>query len=850
MTPAMQQYVQIKSDYPDHIVLFRMGDFYETFYDDAKNVSVILGITLTARDREKKVPMAGIPYHALDNYLTKLIDANQKIVLVEQLEDPKKAQGIVKRGIVKIFTPGTTFDRESRKNNFLFCIFKNQEIYEVAFSDISEGIIYYAEFESFTDLINNLVISDPKEIIYSQNNFEEKEIKSIKSNLKKSLVSSVHESYFTNSEFTKEITDSLLKKVQKTNSKSIKGLLNYFVQTQRTKLGHINELRVYGIRDFMKLDASVISSLEIFEGQRQDAIPLIKILDFTSTGGGSRLLRKWLATPLIDVNKIQSRQNKIYEIRNLGKDNIQKNQRKLSQIYDLNRIATKIGLKTANARDLRNLVDSVKSTFTFIEELKRNTNLSSFSEYIEIIESEIKKSQKILSEIHNTLTDFPPITVREGGMIKSGISAELDELYIIKNGGKEWLSEFEKSEIKRTNINTLKVRFNKVFGYYIEVSKGQSVKVPDEYIRKQTLVNAERYITPELKEYEAKVLAAEEKINILEFEIFSNILEKAFEIIPSIQKIYQIISEFDVIHSLAYVSINEEWTLPEVADNYEIIIENGRHPVVESMLKKDGKLFVKNSFSIDKSSSLQIITGPNMGGKSTFLRQIALIVLLAQIGSFVPADNAKIGIVDRIFARIGASDNLSQGESTFMVEMLESANILTNLSAKSLIILDEVGRGTSTFDGMSIAWAICEFLAQKGCKTIFATHYHELTDLSSKYTNVKNLAIKVAEYNGEIIFLHQIISGRADKSYGIHVAKLAGVPEKVINSAKKVLKILEKEKNKLQPKPQDLFSIDIDEQNTEENNKIIEILKNIDINTTSPIEALQILHELKKQIEK
>lgn len=852
MTPAMQQYMQIKSDYPDYIVLFRMGDFYETFYEDAKKASSILGITLTARDREKKIPMAGIPYHALDNYLEKLMEANQKVVLVEQLEDPKKAVGIVKRGIVKIFTPGTAFEKESKRNNYLFSIYRNNNKFECAFADIIEGIIFSITFETFNDLLSNLIITDPKEIIYLKNHFSEKELKSLKSNLKRTLFSSIHETYFSGKNYEKNITPLLQLKLKKFQSQSINALLNYFVETQRTDLGHINELRVYGVKDFMKLDANVIASLEIFEGQRQDAVPLIKIIDNTVTHGGAKLLRQWLSSPLINLEKIRDRQFKIATIKNFGRETIVSNQSKLAEIHDLNRIATRIGLKTANARDLRNLVDSIKSVFEFASQLKAQSNIEPIVQIIDELEKEIKSSQKVLSKIHQTIVDMPPITVREGNMIRSGFSPELDELRSIKNNSKEWLKNFEMEEIQKTKIPTLKVRYNKVFGFYIEVSKGQSKNVPENYIRKQTLVNAERYITPELKEYEAKILTAEDRINSLEYEIFLNLLEESNSIIFSIQKIYQIISEFDVLHSFALVAITNNWVLPNINNGFDINIENGRHPVVENILTKEGKLFVKNSYFADKNSSLQIITGPNMGGKSTYLRQIALIVLLAQVGSFVPADKAEIGIVDQIFTRIGASDNLSLGESTFMVEMLESAHILNNSTSKSLILLDEVGRGTSTFDGISIAWAICEYLALKGCKTLFATHYHELTDLADKFPNIKNLAIKVAEYQGEIIFLHQIIPGRADKSYGIHVAKLAGVPDKVIVTAQKVLKILEKEKNKLQPKPQDLFSSDnyYSDNSKIDAEKIINRLKNIDINMISPIEALNLLQELKNSIEK
>ena len=854
MTPAMQQYAQIKSEYTDHLLLFRMGDFYETFYEDAKVASQILGITLTARDKEKKVPMAGIPFHALDSYLPKLIAANQKVVLVEQLEDPKKAVGVVKRGIVKIFTPGTThINSDLRKNLFLASVnFTAEKLYEISFVELNEGIIHHIALKNLDDFYNNLQVLDPKEIILPKNLQNNLEISKIKEKVKKSLLSYLDISFFENINFSQDlISEDILKASKKSNSRSIFGLLNYLYETQRTNLGHISSIKEYSLKNYVKLDYNVIRNLELLEGQRPDSVPLLTIIDHCSTLGGSRLLRQWLVTPLISLESIKLRQRLVNSFHSFGNDLIKNTQTELKQIHDLARISSKIGLSSANARDLRNLIDSVRIIFQIISDLKKHPQISTDLENLcNQILKEIKESQEILSEINNTIVDMPPLTVREGGMIKPEYNIELSELYKLKNGGKEWIKEFEINEIKKTGINTLKVRFNKVFGYYIEISKGNISKAPENYIRKQTLVNAERFITPELKEYEAKVLSAEDQINNLEYQIFNNLLAKTKEIIPSIQRISSILSEIDIYCCLAYIALNEDWILPQVTEDFGIYIENGRHPVVEKFLKNSGKLFVKNSFHSDKNCALQIITGPNMGGKSTYLRQVALIVLLAQIGSFVPASKAEIGIVDQIFTRIGASDNLSAGESTFMVEMLEASSIIKNASKRSLIILDEVGRGTSTFDGMSIAWAICENLAELGCKTLFATHYHEITELANKYPNIKNLAVKVIDYNGEIVFMHQIYQGIADKSYGIHVAKLAGMPESVLKKSEKVLRLLEKEKNKLQPQPQDLFieeTDSLDDTNflTED---ILKELKNINIERLSPLEALQIIDKWKKLI--
>lgn len=850
MTPAMQQFLQIKSDYQDHIVLFRMGDFYETFYEDAKTAAQILGITLTARDKEKKVPMAGIPFHALDNYLPKLIDANQKVVLVEQLEDPKKAVGVVKRGIVKIFTPGTApITKELRKNIFIAAIDFSDKNYKLFFTDLNEGTIKYIFFNKEEDLLNNLFVLDPKEILLSSSDsfFTEKFNKQLlaKGKLLSYLKSNFFDSLFDESSFT-----SLQKDIKNINEKGLIALLNYLIETQRTNLSHFSRIEKLSFDKFLKIDHTAFQNLEIFEGQRKDSTSLFQIIDKCSTNSGSKTLRLWLQRPLLDLKEIQSRQSIIQNFRDFGIDEINSLRSDLSDLSDLTRIMSRVGLGSANAKDLRALVSNIGIIFTLCNKILSKNLIPELQEKLEKINKNIKTSQKLLSKINKTIREDPPFSIREGGMISSGISPELDEFIQLRDGGKEWLKNFEKEQLERTKLSSLKVRFNKVFGYYIEISKAQAEKAPDDFIRKQTLVNAERFITTELKEYEVKVLSADENICKLEYEIFSSLLEETKSILQEIQTIAEEIAEVDVLLNLAFISINSKWTRPEISEVFSINIEGGRHPVIEELLQREGKPFVKNNYVSSSDSSLQIITGPNMGGKSTYLRQNAIIVILAQIGSFVPADKASISIVDKVFTRVGASDNLSAGESTFMVEMLEAANILKNATSKSLVILDEIGRGTSTFDGMSLAWAICEFVSEIGCKTIFATHYHELTELSNKLQNIKNFNVKVVEYNGEIVFMHQIIPGKADRSYGIHVAKLAGLPSKVISNANRILKLLEKEKNKLQPKPQDLFSIPAEE-SSQENNldseylEIIEKIKNLEINNVSPLEALQILSEMK-----
>lgn len=853
MTPAMQQFHEIKSQYPDHIVLFRMGDFFETFYEDAKRASEILGITLTARDRERKVPMAGIPFHALDNYLAKLVEENQRVVIVEQLENPKEAKGVVKRGIVKIVTPGTnTLENETKQNNYLLALSHERGIYTIVFTDLIEGVIYRSDFRDQKDFQNNILLLNPREILIDKNIAIEtlctkdyvSKIKHLINSIDSQLFISLHDA----SKFTREI-----QKITKENPvAALNALLNYLAETQKTDLQHVTKIITISTNTHMNLDVNAVRNLELVEGNRKGSLSLFALLDECKTTSGSKKLKTWLLSPLLSKEKIEERLHSIQSLRDVGLSQIEEIQEYLFKIHDLYRISSKIGLSTANARDLRNTVESIRQIFACNNLIKKLTLSERIGEITEQLDHEIKKSQGILAEIDRIIREDPPLSVRDGNMIRSGIDSDLDTLHNLKSGGKDWLKNFEQEEIKKSGIPTLKVRFNKVFGYYIEVSKGQSSKVPDYFIRKQTLVNAERYITPELKEQEAAILGADDRVRKIEYDIFISLLEKVKGCIPHLQRINDLISELDIYLALAVISLRENWVKPEITESNGIMIENGRHPVIEHLLSNEGKLFIKNNVTLDTQKSLQIITGPNMGGKSTFIRQVALITLMAQIGCFVPADRAEIGIVDRIFTRVGASDNLSQGESTFMVEMLETAEILQNATQRSLIILDEIGRGTSTFDGMSIAWAICEHIQSLGAKTLFATHYHELTELANKYPSVKNLAVKVIDYNGEIIFMHQIIDGKADKSYGIHVAKLAGLPDSVVKNSEKILKLLEKEKNKLQPRPQDLFA-DSEELNNPETmpdelQSVVDQIKNININTLAPLEALQLLSELQKKL--
>ncbi|MCM8783891.1 MAG: DNA mismatch repair protein MutS [Candidatus Omnitrophica bacterium] len=863
-TPMINQYLEIKKDYPDSILLFRLGDFYEMFFEDAKIASRVLNITLTSREagKNRRVPMCGVPYHAVDNYLSRLLNEGFKAVIVEQVEDPKLAKGIVKREVVRVVTPGTlTTDNLLRSsfNNYIVALNKKENLFGLAIADISTGEFRITEVDAIERFLAEIFRLEPKEVLVPHAfKGDESFQKSFLSVLPKSIT------YYEDWLFSYETAYNFL--IRHFNVESLLGfgcdglevaigcagaLIKYLEETQKSSPRHINRLSFYSISDYMLLDYATQRNLELVknlsEGAKENT--LFYILDRTLTPMGKRLLSQWLLQPLKDTKVINRRLDAVDEF--CKNSSLRHSLReKLEHIQDLERFASRISLKITSPKDLVSLANSLK----VVKEIKREISQVN-SSILKEIQERLDCIEEVINLIERAIVDEPPHSLREGGIIKGGFNKELDELREVLRGGKSWIADLQKREIQRTGINSLKVGFNKVFGYYIEVTKPNLKFVPSDYIRKQTLVNCERFITPELKEYEAKILNAEEEIDILEYRIFTDILDKLSQFVPKIQEAARNISLLDCFSSLAEVALRNHYNRPEVNDGYEIYIEEGRHPVIEINLGTNK--FVPNDTLLDSEDNrFLIITGPNMAGKSTYIRQVALIVLLAQIGFFVPAKKAKIGVVDRIFTRIGAHDVLAKGLSTFMLEMIETANILNNATDRSLVILDEVGRGTSTLDGLSIAWAICEFIHNYlKARTLFATHYHELTELSLTLKGVKNYNISVKEWEDEVIFLYKLVEGGCDKSFGIHVARLAGVPQEVIRRAKEILsnleinslgkdslpKLAKSEIEKLKEKQLDLFG--------NLSPSLIDELKQIDLDKITPLEAMLKLKDLQRRIE-
>ncbi len=760
-TPMIEQYLEIKKQYQDCILFFRLGDFYEMFFDDALIASRDMEITLTKKacGNGDFAPMCGVPYHAVDVYVSKLIEKGHKIAICEQITDPKDTKGIVEREVIRIITPGTVLSSDmldETSNNFLMCIMVG-DTYDCSWVDISTGEFFAMEIGGDSkeeQLLAEITKIHPKEII-SNIDFSDKKI----------CLSSIY---------------------CKANN-AIDNILAYLKETQKRDINHLSEIKIIHVGDVMCLDKATVKNLEITETlfERQTQGSLLGVLNYCKTAMGSRKMKSWLKEPLLKLNLIQERLDAVESLVNdiILRNNVRE---ELKPIYDLERLTSRIATGTANARDLIALKNSIASLPDLKIDLENSTNklLISYSKQI----SDFKDLFNILDA---AIVEDPPFIIREGNMIKSGFSKELDELVNSVSDKTSWIASLEAVEKEKTGIRTLKVGYNKVFGYYIEISKSFINQVPDYYIRKQTLVNAERFITSELKDAESIVLNAKEKINGLEYQIFKELCAKILNLTKEIQKTSAAVAAIDVLCSFAEASVKHGYCKPKISNNDKIIIRKGRHPVIETFVQ-DAQ-FVSNDVYLDKkNSSLLLITGPNMSGKSTYMRQLALIVLMAQAGCFVPAEEAEIGICDRIYTRIGASDNLAMGQSTFFVEMSELAFILNTATEKSLVILDEIGRGTSTYDGLSIAWAVVEKLTKPECKvrTLFATHYHELTSLSEEIKGIKNLNVDVSEENGNIIFLHKIIDGSASKSYGIHVAKLAGVPQSVLDSANEKLNML------------------------------------------------------------
>ncbi|MFH5958343.1 DNA mismatch repair protein MutS [Clostridium perfringens] len=803
LTPMMRQYFEIKENYKDCILFFRLGDFYEMFFEDAETAARELELVLTGRDcgLEKRAPMCGIPFHASNSYIGRLVAKGYKVAICEQVEDPKFAKGIVKRDVIKVITPGTYTDSsfvEETKNNYIMTIYADLERNRcsLAITDISTGDFLATEGELEKGVILDEISKfNPKEIILLDS-LDQELIKDITLTTP-ALISRKPIEYFE--EKFEEVLNNQFG--EKSNSlslmikKSSNALVKYILDTQKISLTNINDIEVYSLVDFMTIDLSSRRNLELTENLREKSKKgsLLWVLDKTETSMGSRMLRRWIEEPLVNKEKITLRLNAVEELFNdLSLNDSLKEA--LHDIYDIERILGKISNKNANAKDLIALKTSI-GKIPNVKGIIENCTSSLLKNY----HHNLDDLRDIYELLEKSIKEDPSLTLKDGDLIKDGFNSEIDELRLAKTNGKDWISSLENREREFTGIKSLKVGFNKVFGYYIEISKANYSSIPEgRYIRKQTLANAERFITPELKEIEEKLLGASEKLCSLEYDIFLDIRNEVENHIDRLKTTAKIIAELDCISNLAFVALENDFIKPEINEDGETKIENGRHPVVEKVIPKGE--FIPNDTIINKDDNqLLIITGPNMAGKSTYMRQVAIITLMCQIGSFVPASKANISVVDKIFTRIGASDDLAGGKSTFMVEMWEVSNILKNATENSLVLLDEVGRGTSTYDGLSIAWSVIEYICKNKnlrCKTLFATHYHELTKLEGEIHGVRNYSVAVKEVDNNIIFLRKIIEGGADQSYGIEVAKLAGIPDEVINRAKEILETLEMESSK------------------------------------------------------
>jgi DNA mismatch repair protein MutS len=855
----IKQYLSIKEEYPDTILFYRMGDFYEMFFEDAQVASRVLEITLTSRNKkdESPVPMCGVPHRAVSGYIARMIDHGYKVAVCDQIEDPATAKGLVKRDVVRVITPGMILDEaflDKRSNNFILAVARHGEVFGLSYLDISTGVFRLAESGDLAALIDESLRISPREVLLAESAKTDPAMNTIREALLERSIT-----YLADSAFEHKRCYSLLTEQFKTISlegfgceglaagvRAAGALVFYVRETQKQKIELFTRLETYALDQYLLVDDLSCRNLELEKNIRAGTRrgTLIGIIDHTKTAMGARLLKLWLRYPLIKIEDIQQRLEAVAET----KSNIESRQgirEYLKSVFDIERVGSKIVMGHANARDLialkrsllalpqiQKMVSTLKSTLFQWDE-----NLNPLYELAEVIENAIRE-------------DAPP-TINEGGMVKAGYHNGLDELVKISQDGKGWLANLEAQERKATGITTLKVRYNKVFGYYIEVPKSRASDVPVNYVRRQTLVNAERYITDELKTFETKVLNAEDQRAALELEIFNEIRQKIVENYKNLQSAARFLARLDCLLNLAEVADQNDYCRPEMTVDGHIYIEDGRHPVVEKMIT--GERFVPNTVSMDnETNQILIITGPNMAGKSTVLRQVALLVIMAQMGSFIPAKKASISVVDRIFTRVGALDNLSQGQSTFMVEMQETANILNNAGEHSLIIMDEIGRGTSTYDGLSIAWAVVEYLHdlhQTGVKTLFATHYHELTDLAQQKQRVKNYNIAVKEWNDEIIFLRKLVEGATNRSYGIQVARLAGIPGTVINRSKKILYRIEnkeqdltdalsdKETGKNAPQQMGLFG--------KKDHFFVEKLSKLDISKMTPLEALNYLNELR-----
>jgi len=857
-TPLMKQYNEIKRKYPDACLLFRVGDFYETFGEDAVRASKILGITLTKRGAgsETETALAGFPHHSINTYLPKLVKAGLRVAICDQLEDPKMTKTIVKRGVTELVTPGVSMNDEvlhSKTNNFLASIYFGKKAIGISFLDVSTGEFLTAQgTEDYIDkLLQNF---NPSEVLIPKNN---------KNDFKERFGEEYHNFYLEDWVYKEDYAFETL--TNHFQTVSLKGfgieelsegiiasgaILYYLSETQHNKLQHISAIQRIAEDAYVWMDRFTIRNLELYHSYNPNAVTLLDVIDRTLSPMGGRLIKRWLALPLKDINKIKSR----HEVVSYWKDNqtiLKEIQHQIKQISDLERLISKIATGKVSPREVVYLRESLDAIIPI-----KKIALESPQEAVKVIGDKLHDCELLREKIKTTLNQDAPVAIAKGNAIAKGVNSELDDLRAISTSGKDYLEGIEKRESENTGISSLKISFNNVFGYYIEVRNTHKDKVPSDWIRKQTLVNAERYITEELKEYESKILGAEEKIYKLESELFEQLVAWITTYIKQVQLNANLVAQLDCLTSFAQLAIENKYVCPELDETFELDIKNGRHPVIEKQLPV-GTPYIANDVYLDRETQqLIMITGPNMSGKSAILRQTALIVLLAQMGSFVPADQVRMGVIDKIFTRVGASDNISMGESTFMVEMNETASILNNLSDRSLILLDEIGRGTSTYDGISIAWAIAEFLHEHPSKpkTLFATHYHELNEMSELLPRIQNFNVAVKELKDTVLFIRKLVKGGSAHSFGIHVAKMAGMPQTVILKAQKLLKKLEKDHSgdalagiKAEKEQMQMSFFNLDDPLLEE---IKEEILSLDINTLTPIEAMMKLNEIKRMLTK
>ena len=848
-TPMMEQYYQIKEQYPDAFLFYRVGDFYELYEDDAVKGAQILELTLTHRSNksENPIPMAGVPHMAVDSYVNTLVEKGYKVAICEQLEDPKKAKGMVKRGIIQLVTPGTKMAQgpdDSQESNYLTSVVEKAGGYGLAYSDLSTGEIFATHVKHYTEVVNELLSLRTREVVFAGKLNASDRDSLQKANITVSEPAELEGEHAEISYAQQKLTDSMEKA-------AVRQLVIYLLATQKRSLAHLQVAESFEIGQYLQMANTVQRNLELTQsattGKKQGS--LLWVLDKTTTAMGGRLLKQWLSRPLLSLDRINQRQQMVQALLDdyFTRENIVDS---LKGVYDLERLSGRVAFGNVNPRELLQLAKSLEATKPIIQALAESGNPD-----LEKYGQGIDPQSELAESITNCLVDQPPISAKDGGIIRAGVSEDLDKYREAMNGGKKWLAQMEMEERQRTGIDNLKIGYNRVFGYFIQVSKGNVAKVPqDRYTRKQTLTNAERYITPELKEHENLILEAESRSTDLEYELFSHLREAVKAHIPALQKLGRQLAALDVFVAFAQDAEERNYCRPSFSSKNEIAVKNGRHPVVEAVLPAGS--YIPNDLVMDEDTSIYLITGPNMSGKSTYMRQLALIAIMAQIGSFVPADSAKLPVFDQVFTRIGAADDLYSGKSTFMVEMSEANEALQHASSRSLVLFDEIGRGTATYDGMALAGAIIKYLHDKvGAKTLFATHYHELTELDESLPHLKNIHVGATEENGKLIFLHKILPGPADQSYGIHVAKLAGLPRAVLREASSMLKRLEAEgAREINPSSQqlDLFSpVEVVEENPlkAEQEELLDEISQVNLNEKTPLEVMQLVADWQQALK-